>query len=95
MNTNNGFLGKEILEDFNHILKPHYSIGGHAVCTNPKCKSRIVKSNATLGTEERLHKALMVTNRTKIFIVEGAVVAECVCGAKYDMGGIFFEKNIK
>ena len=35
----------------------------------------------------------MVTNRTKIFVVEGAVVAECVCGSLYDMGGIFFEKN--
>lgn len=77
------------------VLRPHYSSGGHATCINPKCRARIVKSNATMDLQERLYKALMVTNRTKIFIVEGAVVAECVCGNKYDMGGVFFEKNIK
>lgn len=82
-------------EPYNRLLKPHYSSGGHATCINSKCRSRIIKSNATMGLEERLHKALMFTNRTKIFIVEGAVVAECVCGNKYDMGGVFFEKNVK
>ena len=75
------------------IQRPHFSSGGHAICTNPRCRSRIVKSNSTIDVHERLYKALMVTNRTKIFVVEGAVVAECVCGSLYDMGGIFFEKN--
>jgi hypothetical protein len=48
-----------------------------------------------MDVSERLYKALMVTNRTKIFIVEGAVVAECICGTRYDMGGVFFEKTKK
>lgn len=94
MNSGSGAVDR-VAKSSNYILKPHYSTGGHATCTNPKCRSRIAKSNATMDLSERLYKALMITNRTKIFIVEGAVVAECVCGNKYDMGGIFFEKNLK
>lgn len=93
-NTNDGLEQNHESQD-DRLLKPHYSSGGHATCVNSKCRARIVKSNATMGLEQRLHKALLFTNRTKIFIVEGAVVAECVCGNKYDMGGVFFEKNIK
>ena len=90
-NTNDGSRGT----DDRGLHYPKYSQAGNATCTNPKCKARIVKSNATMDVSERLYKALMVTNRTKIFIVEGAVVAECVCGTRYDMGGVFFEKTKK
>lgn len=78
------------------LSHPHVSIGGHVVCTNSKCKTRIMKSNAHIGS---LTKALLFTNNAKIFIVDGSVVAECICGSKYDMKdmiqnrGIYFEKN--
>lgn len=77
---------------------PHVSLGGHVVCINSKCKTRIMKSNAHIG---ELTKAFLFTNNTKIFIIDGSVVAECICGSKYDMnamvksGGIYFEKNKK
>jgi len=80
------------------LILPHMSEGGHAICTNPKCKTRMAKSNATLDVNERLHKALMFTNTTKVFIANGGIVAECICGNKYDVNGllgigIYFEKN--
>lgn len=92
MSTNDGSLEEGSL-DKGGLHSPHYTTGGHATCTNPRCKARIVKSNATVDLSERIYKALMVTNHTKIFIVEGAVVAECVCGNRYDMGGLFLEKS--
>lgn len=77
---------------------PHISEGGNAICTNPKCKTRIARSNATIDVNERMEKALMFTNSTKIFVVEDGIVAECSCGSKYNVSemfakGTFFRKN--
>lgn len=81
---------------------PHVSAGGHALCTNPKCKSRLLRSNATLHSSPRIFKALMFTNSTKLFVIEGSMIAECICGHKYDVGeivlgksSVFFERNRK
>lgn len=79
---------------------PHVTSGGHAVCTNSQCKSRLLRSNATLYSTPRIFKALMFTNSTKLFVLEGSIIAECVCGNKYDVGevvlgksSVFFERN--
>lgn len=96
MNTNDGHL------EHHEFPVPHISAAGHAICTNPKCKARIMRSNATLHSEPRIFKALMFTNTTKLFVVEGSIIAECACGHKYDVGevvlgksSVFFERNRK
>lgn len=80
--------------------RPHVSSGGHVSCTFSKCKNRLMKSNATVNDNDKIFKAMMFTNNTKIFIVNSSMIAECICGAKYDVNdivsgnrGIFFEKN--
>jgi hypothetical protein len=96
MNTKSGRQEDRILAKSLGI--PHMSSGGNAVCTNPKCKTRIARSNATIDMNETIQKALMFTNSTKIFVVEDGIVAECTCGSKYNVSdifakGIFFKKN--
>lgn len=93
---NNGLKDSELLAK--SFMHPHVSTGGNVVCTNPKCKERIAKSNATISMEDRMEKGLLFTNSTKVFIMNDGVVAECVCGSKYNVSevfakGIFFKKN--
>lgn len=89
-------------QDHRSFPFPHISAGGHALCTNPKCKARLLRSNAILNSENKMLKAMMFTNSAKLFVIERSIIAECSCGNKYDVGqialeksSIFFERNGK
>lgn len=67
------------------LQKPHVSVSGNFVCTNPQCKTRMVKSNATLEVNSVVHKAVMINSKTKVFILGKSLVLECVCGTRYSI----------
>ena len=67
------------------LQKPHVSLSGNAICTNPKCKTRMIKSNATLELNSVIHKAVMINSKTKIFILGKSLVIECICGSRYNI----------
>lgn len=67
------------------LQKPHVSTSGNFVCTNPQCKTRMVKSNATLEVNSVVHKAVMINSKTKVFILGKSLVLECVCGSRYSI----------
>ena len=67
------------------LQKPHVSVSGNAVCTNPKCKTRMIKSNATLELNSVVYKAVMLNSKTKIFILGKSLVIECICGSRYNI----------
>lgn len=71
------------------LMRPHLSHSGNVTCTNPKCKARIIKSNADLEINSISHKAVMISGKTKIFILGKSFVAECICGAKYNLDDSF------
>ncbi len=67
------------------LQKPHISTSGNFVCTNPQCKTRMVKSNATLEVNSVVHKAVMINSKTKVFILGKSLILECVCGTRYSI----------
>lgn len=89
-NTNDGSQGNEqqayLLEKLRKSLqKPHISVSGNFVCINPQCKTRMIKSNATLEVNSVVHKAVMINSKTKVFILGKSLVLECVCGTRYSI----------
>ncbi len=74
------------------LQKPHVSVSGHSMCTNPSCKTRMVKSGADIEINSVHHKAVMITGKTKVFILGKSLVAECVCGTKYHIGETGFSE---
>mgnify|MGYP003332514233 CR=1 FL=1 len=90
MSMNNGssdsqnFHQDQLVKNLKKSLeRPHLSITGNVTCTNPKCRTRMVKSNANLEINSMTHRAVMITGKAKIFILGKSIVAECVCGTKY------------
>jgi len=71
---------------------PHISHSGNAVCTNPSCRARMIKSNAILEANSISHRAVMITGKTKIFLIGKSIIAECVCGTRYDLDGALSEE---
>jgi hypothetical protein len=65
---------------------PHVSSGGNAMCVNPNCRARMIKSNATLEINSIVHKAVMISGKTKVFMIGKSIVGECICGTRYDLG---------
>lgn len=89
-NMNNGSQENEKQTDLieklqKSLQKPHVSVSGNFVCTNPQCKTRMVKSNATLEVNSVVHKAVMINSKTKVFILGKSLVLECVCGTRYSI----------
>ena len=74
------------------LRTPHISHTGNAVCTNPSCRTRMIKSNAVLEVNSISHRAVMITGKTKIFLLGKSIIAECVCGTRYDLSGTFSEE---
>ena len=78
--------GEELLDRLQKSLRrPHFSTGGNAVCVNPSCRTRMIKSNATLEINSIQHKAVMISGKTKIFMIGKSIVGECICGTRYDL----------
>ena len=67
------------------LKKPHVAQSGNAVCTNPECRTRMVKSNAEIEINSIAHRAVLITGKAKIFILGKSLVAECVCGTRYNL----------
>ena len=67
------------------LQRPHVSSGGNAVCVNPACRTRMIKSNATLEINSIQHKAVMISGKTKVFMIGKSIVGECICGTRYDL----------
>jgi len=89
-NTNDGLQNDEqksfLIEKLQKSLqKPHVSVSGNFVCTNPQCKTRMIKSNATIELNSVVHKAVMINSKTKVFILGKSLVLECVCGTRYSI----------
>jgi hypothetical protein len=52
----------------------------------------MVKSGANIEINSVQHKAVMITGKTKVFILGKSLVAECVCGTKYHIGETDFSE---
>ena len=45
----------------------------------------MVKSNAEIEINSIAHRAVLITGKAKIFILGKSLVAECVCGTRYNL----------
>jgi len=52
----------------------------------------MIKSNAVLEANSISHRAVMITGKTKIFLIGKSIIAECVCGTRYDLDGALSEE---